>query len=294
MRESAVEAGGLRFGLLETGEPGRPLVLCFHGFPDSAFTWRHLLPALAEQGYHAVAPYLRGYAPTDLPAARFGLADLATDVLALEETLRGEGASVLVGHDWGAAAVYGALLREPGRWPCAVGVAVPPAAGWSIDAVSPRQLRRSWYSFLFQLPDASVPEGLAAADDLALVDGLWADWSPGYDAAHDIDRAKEALQPPGRLTAAIRYYREAPTRLRTPAEAEAEREAFRELDVALLYLHGARDGCIGLDSAELVEPSFPPRTEKVVFDDAGHFLHLEQPDEFNRLVLDFLARNAPA
>jgi pimeloyl-ACP methyl ester carboxylesterase len=289
IREIAVETGGLRFAALEAGEPGRPLVLCLHGFPDSAWTWRHLLPRLGAQGLHAVAPFLRGYAPTELPTADFGIAELTDDVLALEEALRGAGRSVVVGHDWGAAAVYAALHRNAELWRCAIAASVPPAGGYSIDAISLTQLRRSWYSFLFQLPDPAVPEQLASQDDLALVDSLWADWSPGYDAAQDIRRAKEALQPPGHLRAAISYYRDAPTGVPSPADALAAQESLRRLEVPLLYLHGAHDGCIGLDSVELVRPWFPPGTRTVVLEDAGHFVQLEQPQEFNRLVVEFIA-----
>jgi pimeloyl-ACP methyl ester carboxylesterase len=289
IREIAVETGGLRFAALEAGEPGRPLVLCLHGFPDSAWTWRHLLPQLGAQRLHAVAPFLRGYAPTELPTAGFGIAELTDDVLALEEALRGAGRSVVVGHDWGAAAVYAALHRNAELWRCAIAASVPPAGGYSIDAISLTQLRRSWYSFLFQLPDPAVPEQLASQNDLALVDSLWADWSPGYDAAQDIRRAKEALRPPGHLRAAISYYRDAPTGVPSPADALAAQESLRRLEVPLLYLHGAHDGCIGLDSVELVRPWFPPGTRTIVLEDAGHFVQLEQPQEFNRLVVEFIA-----
>ncbi|HVD09310.1 MAG TPA: alpha/beta hydrolase [Gaiellaceae bacterium] len=289
IREIAVETGGLRFAALEAGEPGRPLVLCLHGFPDSAWTWRHLLPQLGAQGLHAVAPFLRGYAPTELPIAGFGIAELTDDVLALEEALRGAGRSVVVGHDWGAAAVYAALHRNAELWHCAIAASVPPAGGYSIDAISLTQLRRSWYSYLFQLPDPAVPEQLASQNDLALVDSLWADWSPGYDAAQDIRRAKEALRPPGHLRAAISYYRDAPTGVPAPTDALAAQESLRRLEVPLLYLHGAHDGCIGLDSVELVRPWFPPGTRTIVLEDAGHFVQLEQPQEFNRLVVEFIA-----
>ena len=288
IRQTSANAGELRVALLEAGPEDAPLVLCLHGFPDSAWTWRHLLPALAESGLHAVAPFLRGYAPTELPLhGGYGIGELADDVLALDDVLRGAEPGVLVGHDWGAAVVYAALRREPGRWRCAVAASVPPAGGYSIDAISLAQMRRSWYSFLFQLPELAVPEQLVAADDMALIDRLWADWSPGYDAAEDVRRAKEALAPPGRLRAALSYYRDAPTAIPAREEAAATQEALRQLTVPLLYLHGSRDGCIGLDSVERVRRYFPPRAHVLVFEEAGHFLHLEQPEEFNRRVLEF-------
>jgi len=68
LRARTVTANGLQFGVLEVGSG--PLALCLHGFPDSAHTWRYLLPALADAGFHAVAPFMRGYAPTGIPADR--------------------------------------------------------------------------------------------------------------------------------------------------------------------------------------------------------------------------------
>jgi pimeloyl-ACP methyl ester carboxylesterase len=293
LRETTIEARGMRFGVLEAGEPGGRLVLCLHGFPDSAWTWRHLLLTLADAGHYAVAPFMRGYAPTELPAEEVRIADLVADLLALEELLRGggRGTSVAVGHDWGAAVVHVALEREAGRWACAVTESVPPPAGFSIEAISPAQLRRSWYSFLFQLPDVSVPEHLAGKDDLALIDSLWTDWSPGLEAPDEIRRAKDALRPPGRLRAAIGYYRGAPTSVPSRAEAEASREALARIEVPLLYLHGADDGCIGVDTLEARRPFFPPSMRVVVLEGIGHFVHLEQPEKINRLVLDFLAEH---
>jgi len=110
-----VRANGLEFGLLEAGTG--PLALCLHGFPDSAYTWRHLLPALAEVGFHGVAPFLRGYAPTAVPDdACYGLGALVADAVALHQALDGDGDAVLIGHDWGAEAAYGAASFAPDRW----------------------------------------------------------------------------------------------------------------------------------------------------------------------------------
>ena len=79
-----VTGNGVRFGYLSAGEPGAPVALCLHGFPDSAHTWRHLLPRLAVLGYHAVAPFLRGYAPTEVPAdGAYQLGALIADAVAL-------------------------------------------------------------------------------------------------------------------------------------------------------------------------------------------------------------------
>ena len=100
--QTTVQANGLTFHCLEMGEG--PLALCLHGFPDHARSFRHQLPALADAGYRAVAPYLRGYAPTDVPPnGPYQAAALAQDTVALIDALGGQ-CEVLIGHDWGAVA----------------------------------------------------------------------------------------------------------------------------------------------------------------------------------------------
>ena len=108
-----VEANGVQFAYLHAGDPSGPLALCLHGFPDSAHGWRHLLPALADAGYHAVAPFQRGYAPTSVPAdGRYQTGALSVDANALHEALGGDGRAVIIGHDWGAPATFGAAVLE--------------------------------------------------------------------------------------------------------------------------------------------------------------------------------------
>lgn len=238
-----------------------------------------------------VAPFLRGYAPTELPAGGFSLLDLAEDALALEETLRGNGASVVIGHDWGAAIVYVCLMRDQARWVCAVAASVPPTDD-SVDAGSLGQLRRSWYSFLFQLPDISVPERIVAGDDMAVIDMLWHDWSPGLDAPEEIAHVKDALRPAGHLRAAITYYRESPTR--PPNDRTADPGPPIGWEVPLLYLHGQRDGCIEIDALERIRSRLRPNVRVEVFEEGGHFLQLERPRAVNDLVLDFLTQYARA
>src|SRR5215510_1990615 len=193
-RPASVRANGLEFGLLEAGSG--PLALCLHGFPDSAHTWRHLLPALASAGFRAVAPFMRGYAPTAVPAdGAYQVGALAADAVALHEVLGGDGNAVLIGHDWGAEAAYGAAAHAPDRWRRLVTLAVPPA---SLDPVlfsDYEQLRRFFYVFLFRDP-RGFAEAVVAADRMSFLDRLWSDWSPGYDAGEDLAHVKECLREP--------------------------------------------------------------------------------------------------
>ena len=207
VRSATVRANDLEFGVLEAGSG--PLALCLHGFPDTAHTWRHLLPALAGAGFHAVAPFMRGYAPTAVPAdGAYRLGALVADAVALHEVLGGAGDAVLIGHDWGAEAAYGAAAHAPDRWRRLVTLAVPPA---SLDPVlfsDYEQLKRFFYLFLFRDP-LGFADALVASDQMSFLDRLWHDWSPGYDAGEDLARVKESLRDPANLAAAIGYYRAA-------------------------------------------------------------------------------------
>jgi pimeloyl-ACP methyl ester carboxylesterase len=112
-RPGSVQANDITFHYLELGEG--PLVLCLHGFPDNAYTYRHLLPALAAAGFRGVAPFMRGYAPTSpAPDGRYQAVLLAQDAVELIGAL-GSARAFLVGHDWGATATYGAATLAPAR-----------------------------------------------------------------------------------------------------------------------------------------------------------------------------------
>src|ERR671928_16781 len=109
-----VTVNGVELAYLEDGPADGPLALCLHGFPDSAHTFRFLLPTLAGAGFHTVAPFLRGYAPSAVPAdGAYDPATIAADVNALHDALGGDDRAVLIGHDWGASTAYGASAAAP-------------------------------------------------------------------------------------------------------------------------------------------------------------------------------------
>lgn len=284
--EARISANGVEFGYLETGEG--PLALCLHGFPDSAWTWRHLLPALADAGYRAVAPFMRGYAPTAVPTdGRYQGAALALDACALHEVLGGDGDAVIVGHDWGAMATYIAANHEPDRWRRVVTMAVPPAGAVAGGFMTYAQLKRSWYMFFFQHGLADLVVGM---DDLVFIDGLWADWSPGYEASEDLAHVKDALRDPANLAAALGYYRATLGNVGVdPALDSVQAKGGEVTAQPTLYLHGRDDGCLGIEVAEAARAFLTSEGSRMeVVDDAGHFLQLERPDVVNRLVVDFI------
>jgi pimeloyl-ACP methyl ester carboxylesterase len=285
IRQDTVKANGLTFGVLTCEESGpgvsgsrRPLALCLHGFPDSAHTFRHLLPELAAAGYRAVAPWLRGYDPTDIPTdGDYSIAALAADANALHDVFDGDNDAVLVGHDWGAMTSYIAAGDAPERWRRLVTMAVPPPKTAAAAFVNYRQLKRSFYIFLFQTGLAPV----VGMDDLAFIDGLWADWSPGYDATADLAEVKASLRGPDNLMAAIGYYRAMFDPQATPGTPSESKQP-------TLYLHGDNDGAFGVEGVSGATEELPAGSRVQVVPGAGHFLHLEKPTEVKRLVVEWL------
>jgi pimeloyl-ACP methyl ester carboxylesterase len=282
-----IAANGLDFAYLSDGPEDGPLALCLHGFPDSAHTWRYLLPELAAAGYRAVAPFLRGYAPTSLAAdGRYQVGALVQDANALHEALGGGDDAVLIGHDWGALATYGAVAHQPQRWRRAVTAAVPPTASIGMSLLTYAQLQKSWYMFFFLSP---LAEAALPLDDYAFLGDLWRDWSPGYDGAWDVARVKESIGDPERIVAAISYYRAMwdPT-LQVPELADEQTAALLPTPRPTLYLHGRDDGCMLLSSMGSPLNFMAAGSRVEVIDDAGHFLHVERPDVVNRAILDFV------
>jgi len=286
-KKTVVSANGVRFAALEAGDG--PLVLCLHGFPDHARSFRYQLPALANAGFRAVAPFMRGYAPTEMPAdGRYQSAVLAQDVVALISALGCSSAHVF-GHDWGAVAAYGAAVLAPDKVTKLITAAVPHGPGL-INAFMSNydQQRRSWYMFFFQHP---LADAAVAHDDCRFIERLWQDWSPGWRyPAEEMDALKATFRSPGVLHAALGYYRATlnPAN-QDPALGELQAQiGMSPVTVPTLYFHGARDGCIGVDLADGMEVLFPNGLRKIVVPDAGHFVHVERPNEVNRLALDFL------
>lgn len=276
-------AGG-RFAYLAAGAEDGPLVVCLHGFPDHAESFAPLLARLADAGYRAVAPWMRGYAPSTLDGPYHG-EQLADDALAIARALAGGRRFALVGHDWGALAVWSACARAPADLACAITMAVPhPVATARHLTRHASQLRKSWYMLFFQLPRA--PERALARSDFALVDRLWRDWSPGF-ALEDGARRRLHACLAASLPAPIDYYRAVPRQLL------ALRAARGRIAIPVLHLHGADDGCIEPAAAAHQSRFMKGPFASQVIAGAGHFLQLERPDEVAARTLGWLRDHHP-
>ncbi len=154
-----VEANGVRIHLAEAGQG--PLVLMCHGFPESWYSWRHQLSALAEAGWRAVAPDMRGYGQTDRPEEieKYTLFHLVGDMVGILDAL-GEEKAVIVGHDWGAPVAWRAALLRPDRFRGVAGLSVPflPRAPLPPTRAMPRTDRSQFYMLYFQEPGVAEAE----------------------------------------------------------------------------------------------------------------------------------------
>jgi len=282
--------GPLGFSARSQGEG--PLVLCLHGFPDNASSYRHQLPVLAQAGYRAVSVTLRGYEPSSQPADDdYSLASIAGDVVAFIDELGAERAH-LVGHDWGAAIAYTAGAASPERFVTLTTMAVPHAGRFLNEVVRyPKQLRLSWYMGFFQL--RGFADRTVEREDFAFIRRLWRDWSPGWEAPPAVlEDVIETLGQPGVRRAALEYYRTALTpRVLLPSVRAANRY---KVPVPVLAITGADDGCIDTRVFErlMYEEDFPEGVRVERIPNAGHFPHQEQPEAVNRLLLDWLGAHA--
>ena len=281
---------GLTFHALSEGDG--PLVLCLHGFPDCPLTFTSQMQAIARAGFRAVAPWMRGYHPDTIPADNcFQTAALARDTVSLIDAL-GYETAILYGHDWGTAVANLTTVLNPQRVSRLITSAVPYGnAITEAFITSGDQQRRSWYMFFFQLPFA---EAAVALDDYAFIRRLWEEWSPTWEFSNaDIAPVIETLAQPGVLSATLGYYRALFNPDYSQGRYAVDQAGGAEAPpvvVPSMHLHGDMDGCIGHELLAGMADHYPAGLELKVLPNLGHFLHREDPDWVNRLIVDFITR----
>lgn len=286
-RQHIIHANGLAFPVITAGQ-GVPVIL-LHGFPDSPASFAAQLPALAAAGWQAIAPTMRGYAPSAQPAdGDYHAIRMVEDVLAIADAM-GLGRFHLVGHDWGASIAYGLCAQRPDRVISLAALAVPhPLRFAEALATDPEQLARSAYLLAVQDPamDATI-----LADDMAWLKARWRDWSPGWTPPPDaLAELARCFAQPGVAAAALAWYRQA-LDATSPAGLASQALLAGPFPVPTLGLVGADDGCIGaaVFMAAMQPADFPQGLVVETVAGAGHFLHREQPHAVTARLLAWLA-----
>jgi pimeloyl-ACP methyl ester carboxylesterase len=195
--------GNLRFDVQTWGSREGVPVLLLHGFPQSAESWAAVATLLADAGFFCIAPDQRGYSPGARPPRRrdYVLSELVADAVAVIDDVVGSDARVhLVGHDWGAAVAWALAARHPERIATLTAVSVAPPKAFLRSLLTSRQGLASWYMYVFQLP--WLPERMLGSGE-RLRGVLRRIGQPREVAARDA----AAFADPGRLTAALNWYR---------------------------------------------------------------------------------------
>jgi pimeloyl-ACP methyl ester carboxylesterase len=267
-----VRANGIRFAYLEQGQG--PLVLLIHGFPDTAHTWDHVMPQIAAKGYRVVAPFTRGYHPTEVPSTDPDARTLCDDIVGLIDALGGGEPAIVVAHDWGASAAYTTAALAPEKLKKLITVALPHPF-----AVRP-SLSMLWkvrHFLAFKLPFAPK---LFATNDFAALPALFARWSPKWNPSpSEFDAIRTCFSQPQSMNAAFGYYRK--LAFRPPDYMK------RKLQVDTVTFAGTDDPILTPTDYHRAARWFA-KTYIVEEMPGGHFLHREHPERFAELLLRHL------
>ncbi|MDQ3953529.1 MAG: 4-alpha-glucanotransferase [Actinomycetota bacterium] len=266
----------------EAGPRGGPLVVMLHGYPDFWYSWRHQMPFLAERGFRVVAPDMRGYNLSDKPpgVGAYRIRNVVRDVDELVEHLGG-GRAHVVGHDWGAVVGWYFAMAHPLALD-RLAILNGPHPQRYVRAMSPRQMKRSWYIGFFQLP--WLPERFVSRDDYALLRKLFR-----YDPARrdaftdeDVELYVEAARRSDDLRYPINYYRA----LLRPNPLPALRWRVIERPVQVIW--GEKDRFL---EPALADPdrTWVPDARVHRLPEASHWVHHDEPAEVNRLLAEFLS-----
>ena len=315
-----IEANGIRIHLAEAGEG--PLVVLCHGFPESWYSWRWQLPALAEAGFRAVAPDMRGYGQTDRPdeIEKYTLLHLVGDMMGIVEAL-GAGSAVIVGHDWGAPVAWHAALLRPDIFRGVVGLSVPfrPRGAARPTSVMPQTDQSLFYMLYFQPPgvaEAELERDPRRAVRRLLCSGSgdaprWADNVAGREAVGMVPRSggflTRMIDPP-ELPA---WLSEADIEFYAGVFAETGFRGglnwYRNIDrnwelmapfagarvtVPALYVAGDRDLVVAFPGADKLIANLktfvPDLRRTIMLPGCGHWTQQERANDVNAAIVQFL------
>lgn len=319
IRLRTIQSHGLRMRIAELGEG--PLVLMLHGWPESWYSWRHQILALANAGYRAVAPDMPGYGETEKlgKIEDYNIIKLADYVVGILDAL-GEERAVLVGHDWGAAVAWSTVQLHPKRFSALVNMSVP---FWGHPPVPPMQILRKrfgdkfFYQLYFQEPGVAEaefdrdPRGIlcrlltspdtfrqkpAIKDDHKGAGG----WIPrlgeprelpGWLTREDLDYYVDEFTRAG-FQGGINYYRNIDRNWELMAP-----HAKDEIQLPVLFIAGEKDMVIGGASRDALFEGMSKQVtglrDVVLFPGIGHWVQQEAAEQTNAAMLEFLQDLSP-
>jgi epoxide hydrolase 4 len=279
---SRVSTNGITLNVAKSGPTDGPLVILLHGFPEFWYGWRHQIAPLAEAGYRVLAPDQRGYGASDKPrgVASYALDTLADDIVGLIDACQRDRATV-IGHDWGGVVAWGAISRHPSRFDRAVILNGPhPDAMLREIKGNLQQLFKSWYTLFFQAP--RLPEALLRRSDFRwLVNAMTNSSRPGTFTPADFDRYKAAWSEPGALTSMVNWYR-AGFRIKHAPYPDPL------VQIPTLLIWGSKDRFLGPGVARS-SYALCESARLQWLEEATHWVQHEEPEQVNRLILEFLA-----
>jgi len=284
IRSEFVDANQLRFEV-DTCGTGDRLALCLHGFPEHSFSWRHQLPLLADLGYRAWAPNLRGYGRSSRPEGMeaYSIENLLADVAGLIDA-SGCRETVLLAHDWGAVIAWYFAMRRIRRLERLVICNVPHPGPMGEAISSFAQLRKSWYVLFFQIP--GLPERALGRNGAAAVGEAFRRSSSNPDRFPDAVLqvyCRNAAQP-GALTAMINYYRA----LVRGGGARRQRDAgFPDIETPTLMVWGEEDVALTKETTFGTERWVRDLTVRYL-PRVSHWVQQEAPEIVNPMIEAFL------
>lgn len=283
-----VAANGIRFHVAECGEGDR-LALFLHGFPECWYSWRHQLPLLARLGYRAWAPDLRGYGESDRPAAMadYRIETLMDDVAGLIDA-SGARETVLLAHDWGGIIAWWFAIRRIRPLDKLVVMNLPHPAAFERELWTLKQLRRSWYAVVFQVP--LLPEKLLGARDYRAVREAFR--SSAIDKSRFPDEVVQVYQDaaarPGALTAMVNYYR---AYGRGGGRGRQHRLGCGTIETPTLLIWGEEDIALCKETTYGTEKWVPNLTLRYL-PGVSHWVQQEAPEAVNAMLDAFLTGKA--
>lgn len=309
-----IETNGVKLRIAEMGKG--PLVILVHGWPESWYSWRHQLRALADAGYHAVAPDMRGYGKSDKPAAveSYDIHHVAADLVGIVDAM-GENSATLIGHDWGAIITWQAMLLHPKRFNALVAMSVPYSGRGPVSIVEGlRQSLRDNFYYILYFQEPGVAEKEFDADPRAILSRLYLSpdsprekpvitdrkraaggWIPRLGAPKglpswltqgDLDYYVREYTEAG-FRGGINYYRNFHRNWETTPELSGVK-----VSQPVLFIAGEKDTVIRGATAEALTASMQTSVADlrgvIIFPNTGHWVQQERPAETNAAMLKFL------